>query len=181
MQKDTILQCTIQILCAILCSIMAFLGTWYASKSTLQGTYISEYNNRNRQIFEKKIDEYSNFYFLALQEIDLSNMTLDGIRKNLEILKINYKNVQKSCALLSILCSLEEALLVKKISVEYTDMYVIFLINYNKLNEIITSEEASDIKKEIISQYTDKLGEVRRDLNALEEVMRNSVKKYSSY
>ena len=163
MQKDTMLQYTIQILCAILCSIMAFLGTWYASKSTLQGVYISEYN------------------FLALQEIDLSNMTLDGIRKNLEILKINYKNVQKSCALLSVLCSLEEAVLVKKISVEYTDMYIIFLTNYNKLNEIISSEEASDIKKEIISQYNDKLGEVRRDLNTLEEVMRNSVKKYFSH
>lgn len=181
MQKDTMLQYTIQILCAILCSIMAFLGTWYASKSTLQGVYISEYNNRSRQIFEKKIDEYSNFYFLALQEIDLSNMTLDGIRKNLEILKINYKNVQKSCALLSVLCSLEEAVLVKKISVEYTDMYIIFLTNYNKLNEIISSEEASDIKNEIISQYNDKLGEVRRGLNALEEVMRNSVKKYFSH
>ena len=79
----------------------------------ITGAYISEYNNRNRQIFEKKIDEYSNFYFLALQEIDLSNMTLAGIRKNLEILKTNYKNVQKSCALLSVLCSLEEAVLVR--------------------------------------------------------------------
>lgn len=181
MQKDTMLQCSIQILCAILCSIMAFLGTWYASKSTLHGAYISEYNNRNRQIFEKKIDEYSNFYFLALQEIDLSNMTLAGIRKNLEILKTNYKNVQKSCALLSVLCSLEEAVLVKKISVEYTDMYIIFLTNYNKLNKKITPQETCKIKKEIIIQYNDKFGEVMRDLKALEEVMRNSVKKYSSY
>lgn len=181
MQTSMTLQLVIQISCAILCSIMAFLGTWYASKATLRKTYISEHNNRHRQIFDKKINEYSKFYSLALQEIDLSDMTLDGITKNLEVLKNNYKKVQKSCALLSVFCNTEESRTIKKISATCTEMYILFLENYNKLNKTDDPEDQFFIKKNIITEYNDRLGEIMADLQQLEDLIKISVKEYSNY
>lgn len=83
------------ILCALLCPIMSFLGTYYASKSAINEVYITEKYDISKIFFDKKIKEYENFYSLALQEIDFSNFTDDKIYIYIKNIKDIYSKMKK--------------------------------------------------------------------------------------
>lgn len=89
-----------QILCAVLCPLISFVGTYYASKSAINEVYITEKYNISKIFFDKKIKEYENFYSLASQEINLYNFTDNKSYIYINTIDDTYAKMKKSSIIL---------------------------------------------------------------------------------
>lgn len=169
-----------QLLCAFLCPLMSFVGTYYASKSAINEVYITEKYNISKIFFDRKIKEYENFYSLASQEINLSNFTDNKIYIYINTIKDTYAKMKNSSFVLFSFCENDEIFIVEEIVACYEKIYILFLNAEKELSHAKKNDEAIEVKKKLISNYIEHLNTIKSKLNILKLVMRRSVSRFKN-
>lgn len=163
------------------------ISWWIAGKNNetaiiatyLNNNIVSRYE-REKDIFEKKILEFSDLYVNKNHNVDLNTIYLDNGEYALKEMEKLANKIGKNCAMIFAFGGEKEAVLAKNISNSYLEIYSSML----KIASQLLVEKNNEKRKKIISDFIHDYHEFRksisRDIGSLELEIRKGVDEFKN-